>query len=819
MMTSLADRPRPSNLFHLPPRQIQSRLLSISALFLILFSVALTLSPAVRERNWQADLRWGHWLGLAIWGLIFGLANRRISQCWPEADPVLLPLASLLSGWGLLTIWRLNPNLGLRQTLWLALCGTLFLLGLRLSPELRFLRRYKYLWLSGGLLLTALTLFLGVHPAGSGPRLWLGCCGMYLQPSEPLKLLLVVYLAAYFSERLPLSLNPLPLLAPTILLTGLALLLLALQQDLGTASVFILLYSLILFLASGQKRLLILSLVGLLFAGLLGYLLSDIVRLRVDSWLHPWADPSGHSYQIVQSLMAVANGGLFGRGPGLGNPGLVPVAASDFIFSAIAEETGLIGGLGLIALFGLLLARGMQVAFQASERFHRLLAAGLTIYLTLQSFIIIGGNLRLLPLTGITLPFLSYGGSSLLTSFISLLFLLLISARSDSEPAPLPSPQPYLLVSALLVTGLMALALTNGWWALWRGPDLLTRTDNPRRAIADRYVRRGSLLDRNGDPLVETWGEAGGYQRRYLYPPLGPVVGYTHPVYGQAGLEAALDGYLRGLQGNAASLIWWNHLLYGQPPPGLDVRLSLDLDLQRRADLLLGGHHGAVVLLHAQSGEVLAMASHPFYDPNLLGEMGTSLLADPISPLVNRATQGQYPVEAVLPLFLGASGLEARSKESDQLYRKLGFYTPPSLPLPVAEISDSQDALRLSPLQMALAVSALSQGGVRPAPRLVLAVNTPEQGWVVLPPSDEETRVFSEEEVRAVTAPLMTAGLPFWEWSGRSTQSDQIVSWYLGGTPTDWQGTPLALVVLLEEDHPLIVQYIGRTLLEMVIQP
>ena len=153
--------------------------------------------------------------------------------------------------------------------------------------------------------------------------------------------------------------------------------------------------------------------------------------------------------------------------------------------------------------------------------------------------------------------------------------------------------------------------MVTGWWTYYRGPALLDRTDNARRAIADRYVQRGAILDRHNDPLAASTGSPGSFFREYLHPALGATIGYTHPVYGQAGLEASLDPYLRGLRGNPGLTIWWNHILYGQPPPGLDVRLSLDQELQTAADTLLAQRNGALVLLNAQNGEILAITSSP----------------------------------------------------------------------------------------------------------------------------------------------------------------------------------------------------------------
>jgi cell division protein FtsW (lipid II flippase) len=803
------------------PVQTQSRLLRLAGVFLFLYSLILTLAPAARARTWAVDYRWSHWLGFVAWVVIFTLAHILSRRRLPDADPYIIPIAALLTGWGILTIYRLVPSFGLRQTAWLLVCGLVFLLGLRLSPELRFLRRYKYLWLTSGLLLTALTLLFGTNPSGGGLRLWLGCCGVYLQPSEPLKLLVIVYLAAYLADRLPLSLRPLPLLAPTAVVIGIALSLLFVQRDLGTASIFIFLYTIILFVASGKKRILPISLVGLAIAGVAGYFLFDVVRLRVDAWFNPWLDPSGRSFQIVQSLMAVANGGTSGRGPGLGSPGLVPVAISDFVFTAIAEETGLVGTLSLLALIGFFAARGIRTAMRAPDNFRRILAAGLTAYLGAQSILIIGGNIRLLPLTGVTLPFVSYGGSSLLTSFLALLILLLISSQSEEEPAPLPKPQPYLILAGLIGLGLLALAATNAWWTIWRGPDILERTDNARRSIADRYIKRGSLLDRHETPINLTEGESGDYLRTYLYPALAPVTGYTNPIYGQSGLEASLDLYLRGLQGNPASSIWWDHLVYGQPPPGLNVRLSLDLELQRQADELLGDHTGAIVLINAASGEILAMASHPTFDPNQLDTQASALLQDPGSPLLDRAAQSQYPPGDALQPFFQAAGFNVWPSQSiaGAWYTALGFYVTPELNLPVAAASTPGSALRVSPLQMALAAATLSSDGVRPAPRLVMAVDTPAQGWVILPALSEPVTVFASANAADTAQALMVSGQPFWQWNALVTQVNQSFFWSLGGTLPDWQGAPLAVVVLLEENDPGAAVLIGQTLLEAATHP
>lgn len=799
--------------------QKQSRLLQWAAFFLFLQSVILTLAPAVRERTWDVDYRVSHWLGLLAWGVFTFLAHRSLNKYLPERDPYIFPVAALLSGWGLLSIWRLDESFGIRQTAWLGISLTILIVSTRFLQNLSFLKNYKYIFLTSGLLITALTLIFGTNPMGVGPRLWLGIGGIYFQPSEPLKILLVIYLSAYLADRANIRLLSIPLLIPTLVVTGLALLLLVVQRDLGTASIFIFLFTIFLFIASGKRRILIGTGTFLLTALLLGYFFIDIIHVRVVGWLNPWDDPSGNSYQIIQSLLAVANGGTLGRGLGIGSPLLVPVAISDFIFSAIAEETGLIGTVGLIGLIWLILARGLIIALRAPDNFRRYLAAGITAYLGVQSLLIIGGNLRLLPLTGVTLPFVSYGGSSLLTSFIALYLLIVISNVEDTEPAPLQNPRPYTMLAGIFALGLAACALTSAWWAIARGDDLLARTDNPRRAIADRFVLRGEIVDNNNQPISITTGESGSYTREYLYPELAPITGYTHPVYGQAGLEASLDDYLRGLQGNPTSLILWNQLIYGTPPPGLDVRLSLDLSLQSAADELLGKHRGTILLMNAETGEILVMASHPTYDPNKLDEEGDTLSQDEDSPLINRATQGMYPLgDALIPLIKAKFGDESFSDaELLDFYDELGIFRSPLITLPVTGAFQTDDLLdlRASPLQVSLATAALTYQGTMPAPRIATAVNTLEQGWVVLPALDQPKEVIQAQAAEEAALSFVKEGELFWSHIAQGRISQTTVTWLIAGTPPNWQGAPLTLVIVLEENNPTLIEQIGDKLLNV----
>lgn len=356
----------------------------------------------------------------------------------PDADQVILPLTLTLAALGLLMVRRLFPHFGARQAAWLGL-GLLATGLLTVWPgDLRWLRRYRYSWAALGLALVALTLIVGIGPAGTGARLWLGIGGIGFQPSEPLKVVMVIFLASYLAERReqivhafvpvgPLRLPPLPYLAPMVVIWAFSLLLLVAQRDLGAALLFFGLFLAMLYMATGQVRYVAVGTVLFLVGAYGCYLLVPHVQLRVAIWRNPWADPQGAAFQVIQGLIAIASGGLFGQGLGQGMAGFVPLAHSDYILAALAEEWGLAGLLAVFGLYLLLMARGLRVAMATEEPFAKLLAAGLAVLLVMQAFVISGGVLKLLPLTGVTLPLVSYGGSSLATSFVAVGLLLHVS--------------------------------------------------------------------------------------------------------------------------------------------------------------------------------------------------------------------------------------------------------------------------------------------------------------------------------------------------------------------------------------------------------
>jgi len=334
---------------------------------------------------------------------------------------------------------RLEPDLGPRQGIWVLIgLGAMTLVGL--LPSINWLRRYRYTWASLAILLQILTLLFGQDPNGSGAALWFTVGPVSVQPTEAVKLLLVVFLAAYLEEYRELltlagrrvgrlHLPPWPYLAPILAMIGVALVLFWLQRDLGPALLFSTVLLTMLYIASGRASYVIVGLMFLILGGALASRLFEHVHTRVTIWLDPWAHRDTLGYQLVQALYAFASGGIFGTGLDLGSPRYIPAVHTDFIMAAIGEELGLAGTLAVVALFVLLVQRGFLIALSARSGFDALLAAGLTATLGLQALIILAGTLQLIPLTGITLPFVSYGGSSVVANFLIVGLLLRISAE------------------------------------------------------------------------------------------------------------------------------------------------------------------------------------------------------------------------------------------------------------------------------------------------------------------------------------------------------------------------------------------------------
>ena len=384
-----------------------------------------------------ADLLLLPWLAAVIVGAFFTqfILGRR-----DGTDLTLFPAAMLLASLGLIMIGRLKPALFLTQMRWLLL-GLIVYLFLVFLGE-RFLRLLSYPYLLGVfcLLLLCSALFFGTEIGGS--RNWIVFGPFAVQPSEFGKIVIIMFLAAYLTEHrevltLPrhrllwLKLPVLRFIAPLLLIWGIAILMFVVQRDLGSALLFFGIAVSMTYMATGRKSYVALAFAFFLGAAALSYSFFSHVRVRFNIWLDPWSDPSGSAYQVVQSLFALGSGGVWGTGFAHGHPNLIPEVHTDFIFAAIAEELGLLGSLGVMLVFALFFYRAIRIALACREETRMLLAAGIAVVFLLQAFIIIAGVTKFLPLTGITLPFVSYGGSSMIASFMLLGILTVLSKKEN----------------------------------------------------------------------------------------------------------------------------------------------------------------------------------------------------------------------------------------------------------------------------------------------------------------------------------------------------------------------------------------------------
>jgi peptidoglycan glycosyltransferase len=365
----------------------------------------------------------------------------------PEGNPYLFPIAAFLAAIGFTEIYRLDPELASIQRWSLLLAGavtTAVLLLLR-DEGVTMLRRYRYLFLATAVLLLLLPLLPETWPLhGSevnGSRLWVrlelpvGTRSLSFQPGEIAKVLLVIFLASYLADRHvamattrrkfgPIRLPEPRQLGPILIAAGASFAVLVYQRDLGASLLLFALFITMVYVATGRAAYLI---TGLAFVGAGGYIAYqqfDHVQRRVYAWLHPFDDFADAGYQIVQGLFAMGSGSLTGSGLGLGRPDLIPAASTDFIFASVAEEMGFAGSIAVLVGFGLLIAAGFGIAIRSRDIFRKFLAFGLTIVIAVQSILILAGVLRLFPVTGITLPFMSYGGSSLLANMVLVALLV-----------------------------------------------------------------------------------------------------------------------------------------------------------------------------------------------------------------------------------------------------------------------------------------------------------------------------------------------------------------------------------------------------------
>ena len=408
---------------------------------------AYALATLGRTATIPADL-------LPFFGVVLGLlliAHLVLRRFAPQADPTILPVVALLNGLGYVFIARLANDiddaaaLPGQQATWTAVGIAAFTATLIFVPRIKVLDKYRYLAALAGLGLLIMPLLPVIGREFNGARIWVSIGPVNFQPGEFAKIALAVFVASYLAEKREIlqvarfSIGPFSLpepkhLAPVMAAWGASLVVMIAEKDLGSSLLIFLLVVVMLWVATARASYLVTGVILFIAGGWAASRRFGHVQDRLDIWLNPFADPDGAGFQPVEASFALANGGLTGTGPGRGEPFLIPEVETDFIFAAIGEELGLVGSVGILVAFVVMVTSGLRIAIGTRDDFGKLLAAALSGLIGIQAFIIIGGVIRVVPLTGITLPFVSYGGSSLVANYVLIALLLRISHDGASRP-------------------------------------------------------------------------------------------------------------------------------------------------------------------------------------------------------------------------------------------------------------------------------------------------------------------------------------------------------------------------------------------------
>ena len=675
----------------------------------------------------------------------------------PGADPAILPVVFLLSGIGITFVTRLAPSLAMSQLIILFASIALMIITLALVKNLDIVKRYKYTFGAIGILLLILPMFIGTEIYGS--KLWIRIGSFTIQPGEFAKIFIVLFLAGYLSENrellsisshsiLGFKVPRLRLLTPLFLVWGVCLLVVVFERDLGSALLFYTIFLMMLYAATGRVSYVVIGFF-LLGVGAVGaYHFLSHVQVRFQVWLNPFADAQNKGYQIVQSLYSLADGGLFGVGVGKGLAKLIPIVESDFIFSAIGEEMGLLGGAAVLLGFMLFAVRGLTTAARAKSDLAAFTATGLTAAISFQAFLIVGGVTKLIPLTGVTLPFMSQGGSSLLASFIIVALLMragdeatgrsvelagtgISTALPDSAVAGastskngtrfftgstgaagsharpnsrmrrrlLDTPESGVLgrvalakrltVTVFVFTGLFAILIGNLTYVqVFQAKNIQNMSSNNHTIMRAAYVKRGSIITSDGVTLAESVQNADGtYSRSYPNGNLAAhTVGYYSTQYGSTGIEASMNETLTGSRDYSS---WKNAVnsLAGITQPGNTVKLTINSSIQQAAEQALAGKKGAIVVLDPRTGAVLAKASAPSYDNSNIDELMGENSDAAEGSLVDRTTQSLYTPGSTFKVVTLAAALDSGKTTLDQ-----EFESPSSMKIGNADVTNHLNA-------------------------------------------------------------------------------------------------------------------------------
>ena len=663
----------------------------IITLIFYLLGMANLIVKALNQGDYDAVKSLGILGGMEFALLIFLPLIMRI--IYRDVNNLLLCQMEMMMAIGFIMLARLNRAHAKRQFIIIAVSCVMFLIIPVLIRKLDFLR--KLTWVYGGVGIAGLGIVLIAGNVVNGSKLNFNVFGLIFQPSEMIKLMFAFCIAGLLYKAADLK-NVLISAA----MAGVHVLILVASKDLGSALIYFVMYVAMVYVASGKQRYLLAGLIGGLFAAVIAYTLFSHVKLRVQIWLDPFSDPDNKGYQLCQSLFGISTGGWFGMGLGHGAPGVIPFVEADFIFSAVAEELGVLFGMLLILLCLSIVLGALVMAVRIKDPFYRLVAVGLSVCYGVQVILTIGGGTGFIPLTGVTLPLVSNGGTSALIT-IALFGILqgIYMIRMDEFDADEAEREEYdeklerwerkrqklydegyseeqierkeaaffakederdeerepeilnkkkqdrcIFINGLIYSLVFLLMFANIVRFIFiKGDESMVNSYNSKRmAILEQDNLRGNIYAADGTVLAYTDRDDKGNNLRHY--PYGEL--YAHTVgfasNGGLGIERTMQKYL--ITSDVSLAVKMGDDLNQRPHEGNNVYTTLDPGLQQVAFDAIGDHRGAVVVTEASSGRILAMVSKPGFDPNQIDVIWDALLEDDESgKMVNRASQGQYP--------------------------------------------------------------------------------------------------------------------------------------------------------------------------------
>lgn len=554
----------------------------------------------------------------------------------PGGNRLLLFLMAMEMSLGFMMIARLDMQKAVRQFEATLLALTCMLLVPIICKRFTRFREYHHVYAMIGIISLALVLLLGTATHGS--KVSFTVLHVRFQPSEIIKIVYLLFLASALRKKEKTIKDFLYV----SLISAAHVLILVASKDLGSALIFFMVYLFVCTLAFRAIWLLALGLACASGFSVLAYRMFPHIRVRVKAFLDPWSVIDGQGYQIAQSLFAISRGGAFGLGFFGGSSKSIPYVEQDFMFSAVAEELGMLFAVILILICLCLFLTLQKASMESKFGFDRLFLFGASILYIFQVFLTVGGGVKFIPLTGVTLPFVSAGGSSILSSVLLIAFCeIMMMEEEEGKPVKVQKNgylMEYLSGTLLFVMLLLATMVYMLFYVKTNEVEMVNNSYNATDVIYEKQTSRGNILARDGQMLAQT---KGGFNRSYPYHNVfSHIVGYN--TKGRFGIEAAANYYL--LQSDVPLAKQIENQKYGRKNPGNNVYTTLDPTLQKAAYDALGAYNGAIVVTKPSTGEVLAMVSKPDFDPEQIDEIWDQVSKDEDSSvLVNRAINGIYP--------------------------------------------------------------------------------------------------------------------------------------------------------------------------------